>query len=313
VFNPSCPHPLKKDAVEPIKALLGQKKERMPYPYPSEDEAYRYILSDICRMGDARHREKVTIYYEVARLKDEGKSIAETARLLGIKSQKVRKALDTSLSGLLSERQKQAVKVARDMARIISSGLITTTAVARRLAGKVTSDIVHWCMRSVTERYKVLREEVRLHNKALGERKKAVSLKASTIWNYIVTGETTSKRLLKLHEKRPEVEQVIQVCMRFRKMLHDEDDAPSMDEWLTEAGACQLKEIRGFAEYIRKDRKAVELACKTSFNNGLLEGTVNKAKAIKRTMFNRAKPEVLRAKMLYSGLKWEWNYHPNKR
>ena len=172
---------LKKDAVEPIKALLGQKKERMPYPYPSEDEAYRYILSDICRMGDARHREKVTIYYEVARLKDEGKSIAETARLLGIKSQKVRKALDTSLSGLLSERQKQAVKVARDMARIISSGLITTTAVARRLAGKVTSD------------------------------------------------------------------------------------------------------------------------------------TVNKAKAIKRTMFNRAKPEELRAKMLYSGLKWEWNYHPNKR
>jgi len=28
-------------------------------------------------------------------------------------------------------------------------------------------------------------------------------------------------------------------------------------------------------------------------------------------MFNRAKPEVLRAKMLYSGLKWDWNYHPN--
>ena len=302
---------LKKDAVEPVKALLGQKKEKKPYPYPSEDEAYRYILSDICRMGDARHREKVTMYYEVARLKDEGKSIAETARLLGIKSQKVRKALDTSLSGLLSERQKQAMKVARDMARIVSSGLITATAVAKRLAGKVNSDIVHWCMRSVTERYKVLREEVRLHNKALGEGKKSVCVKASTIWNYIVTGETTSKRLLKLHEKRPEVEQVIQVCMRFRKMLRDEDDAPGMDEWLKEAGACQLEEIRGFAEYIRKDRKAVELACKTSFNNGLLEGNVNKAKAIKRGMFNRAKPEVLRAKMIYGGLKWDWNHHPN--
>jgi transposase len=166
-------------------------------------------------------------------------------------------------------------------------------------------------MKSVTERYKVLREEVRLHNKALGKQKKSVSVKASTIWNYIVTGETTSKRLLKLHEKRPEVEQVIKVCIHFRKMLHDEDDAPSMDEWLREAEACQMKEIRGFAEYIRRDRKAVELACKTSFNNGLLEGTVNKAKAIKRAMFNRAKPEVLRAKMIYSGLKWDWNYHPN--
>jgi transposase len=302
---------LKKDAVEPIKALLGQKKEKMPYSYPSEDEAYRYILGDICRMGDARHREEVATYYEVARLRDEGKSIAETARLLGIKSQKVRKALDTNLSRILNERQKQAMKVARDMARIISSGCITPATVTKRLEGKVTSGIVHRCMRSVTERYKVLREEVRLHNKALGEQKKAVSVKASTIWNYIVTGKTTSKRLLKLHEKRPEMEQVIQVCIHFRKMLHDEDDAPSMDEWLREAKACQLKEIRGFAEYIRKDRKAVEQACQTSFNNGLLEGTVNKAKAIKRAMFNRAKPEVLRAKMIYSGMKWDWNYHPN--
>jgi hypothetical protein len=44
----------------------------------------------------------------------------------------------------------------------------------------------------------------------------------------------------------------------------------------------------------------------------LLQQTgINKAKAIKRSMFNRAKPEVLRAKMLHSGLKWGWNYHPN--
>jgi transposase len=43
----------------------------------------------------------------------------------------------------------------------------------------------------------------------------------------------------------------------------------------------------------------------------LLEGTVNKAKAIKRSMYNRAKPEVLRAKMIYAGMKWDWNYHLN--
>ena len=302
---------LKKDAVEPIKALLGQKKEKRPYDYPTEDEAYRYILGDICRMGDARHRKKVTEYYEVTRLRNEGKSIAETARLLGFKSQKVRRLQDTNMSRILSERQKQAMKVARDMARVISSGLITATAVAKRLAGKVTSDIVHWCMKSVTERYKELRKEVRLHNKALGEQKKSVKVKASTIWNYIVTGKTTSERLLKLHERHPEVELVIQVCIHFRKMLHDEDDAPSMDEWLREAEHCQLKEIRGFAEYVRKDRKAVELACKTSFSNGLLEGTVNKIKAIKRAMFNRATPEVLRAKVIYGRLKWERNHHLN--
>jgi len=28
-------------------------------------------------------------------------------------------------------------------------------------------------------------------------------------------------------------------------------------------------------------------------------------------MYNRAKPEVLRAKMIYAGMKWDWNHHPN--
>ena len=87
-------------------------------------------------------------------------------------------------------------------------------------------------------------------------------------------------------------------------MLHDENDAPTMDEWLKEAAACQAK-------YIRNDRKAVEQTCCTCFNNGLLEGTVNKTKAIKRSMYNRAKAEVLRAKLLYGNLKWDWNYHLN--
>ena len=53
------------------------------------------------------------------------------------------------------------------------------------------------------------------------------------------------------------------------------------------------------------------MACRTRFNNGLLEGTVNKAKAIKRSMYNRANADVLRAKMVFGGMKWDWNYHLN--
>ena len=302
---------LKKDAVEPIKALLGQKSMKQAYPYPSEDEAYRYIMDAILGMGDAMHRSKVKTYYDVRRLKDEGKSIAETARLLGIRPQKVYKALGTDMSKVLSTDQKQALKVAREMAGVISDGCITCISVAKKLQGKVASRIVHRCMKPITERYKVLRQEVRLHNKALGEKGKTVRVKAATIWKYILTGETASKKLLRLHETHPEVERVIQTCILFRKMLHDEDDAPTMDDWLKEAWKCPVKEIRGFAEYVSNDRKAVEMACRTRFNNGLLEGTVNKAKAIKRSMYNRAKPEVLRAKMVFGGMKWDWNYHLN--
>lgn len=99
--------------------------------------------------------------------------------------------------------------------------------------------------------------------------------------------------------------------MDFRKMLHGEENVYTIYEWLKEAEACPLKEIRGLARYIRKDRNAVEQACQTSFSNALLEGTVNKAKAIKRSMFNRAGPDVLRAKLLYSNNFGGEFYHLN--
>ena len=72
-----------------------------------------------------------------------------------------------------------------------------------------------------------------------------------------------------------------------------------------------VKEIKAFSEYVRKDREAIELACTTKFSNALLEGTVNKAKAIKRSMFNRANADILRAKLIYGNWKGYWNHHLN--
>lgn len=291
---------LKKNAVEPIKAMLGQKRKRQAYPYPSEDEAYKYIMDDIFGIGEARHRNRIRFHYEARRLKDEGNSIAEVARTLGVKAQKVHRALNTDISKILSAEQRCALKAARDIARVVSSGAVTKGTVMKRLKVSIPSRTLCKCLKSVTARYKPLRDEVRRHNKTLEERGKVPKVKADTIWHYIVHGDTDSEKLQKVHETHPEVDRVMKVCMDFRKMLHGEENACTIDEWLEEAESCPLKEIRGFARYIRKDRNAVEQACHTSFSNALLEGTVNKAKAIKRSMFNRAGPDVLRAKLLYS-------------
>ncbi|EGX26329.1 hypothetical protein BSAG_04992, partial [Bacteroides sp. D1] len=51
---------------------------------------------------------------------------------------------------------------------------------------------------------------------------------------------------------------------------------------------------------LEKDWEAVQAAIDIPFNNGLLEGTVNKIKAVKRQMYNRAGSKLLRAKILYS-------------
>ena len=302
---------LKKNAVEPIKAMLGQKRERRTLPCPSEDEAYRYIMNDIFEIGNAKHRNRIKFYYDVRHLKDEGSSVAETARKLGVKSQKVYGVLNTDISKFLNAEQKCAVKAARDIATVVSSGVVTKGAVMKRLKTDISSRTLCKCLKSLTANYKPLRDEVRKHNKMLEERGKLLKVKADTIWHYIVHGETDSKKLQKIHETHPEVDSVMKICMDFRKMLHGEENACTIDEWLKEAEACPLKEIGCFARYIRKDRNAVEQACLTSFSNALLEGTVNKVKAIKRSMFNRAGPDVLRAKLLYSTRFREGAYHLN--
>jgi len=66
-----------------------------------------------------------------------------------------------------------------------------------------------------------------------------------------------------------------------------------------------------FAEYIRKDKEAVRQACMTNYSNAVMEGTVNKIKATKRAMYNRAQVKLLRAKLIYGGNKKRWIYHLN--
>jgi transposase len=87
-------------------------------------------------------------------------------------------------------------------------------------------------------------------------------------------------------------------------MVAGREDAPDIDAWLKLAYDCHCPKLTAFAEYIRSDRDAVRNTYLTNYSNGIMEGTVNKIKAIKRSMFNRASVELLRAKAIYGG------YHP---
>ncbi len=58
--------------------------------------------------------------------------------------------------------------------------------------------------------------------------------------------------------------------------------------------------LTNFAYGIEKDRETVQAVIDVPFSNGLLEGTVNKIKAVKRQMFNKAGIKLLRAKILHS-------------
>lgn len=285
-------------SVDLIRSLLGERKALLPYPYPTEEEAYRYIVEDILSMGEAKHRERVRLYYQIRGMKDTGQGIYDIARELGVKSQKVYRYLNMDLNKLLSEEQRKAMKSARLMAQIITAGSITPTIVAKKLDGKLPVRLVCRAMRTLVKQYKELRRQVREHNKNLPETRTA-KVKSSTIWHYIMTGRTSAKRLLKIGDTHPLVDKIIQTCISFRRMIHGEDGAPDVTAWVKQAHECHVREMTEFAEYIKKDRKAVEQAYLTNYSNAVMEGTVNKIKVVKRSMYNKAQIQMLRAKLIY--------------
>lgn len=287
-------------SVDLIRGLLGERRAKMPYPYPTEEEAYKYIMEDVLSMGEARPRERVGLYYQIRAMKDAGQTILQIARELGIRPQKVYKHVNMDVGKILSEDQRRILKSAREMAQIIAEGCITPQAVARKLDGKLPARCVCRAMRTLSKHYTELRRQVREHNRKLPEDRTA-KVRGSTIWHYIMTGNTSSRKLKRIGDTHPLVEDIIQACIGFRRMIHGEDGAPDVTEWIRQARQCRVREMTEFAEYIRKDRDAVEQACLTNYSNALMEGTVNKIKAVKRSMYNRAHVHLLRAKLIYGG------------
>lgn len=80
------------------------------------------------------------------------------------------------------------------------------------------------------------------------------------------------------------------------------NDVDELDSWLDSYGKSPIKELRSFAYGIRMDLKAVRNAITLDTSNGIVEGFVNKLKAVKRVMFGRASLDLLKRKMVFSDL-----------
>jgi transposase len=71
-----------------------------------------------------------------------------------------------------------------------------------------------------------------------------------------------------------------------------------LEAWAGQAEASPVSELRGFSKGLRKDWAAVTAGLTVSYSSGAVEGHVNRIKMIKRQMYGRAKPDLLRKRVL---------------
>ena len=72
----------------------------------------------------------------------------------------------------------------------------------------------------------------------------------------------------------------------------------ALDEWIDDAIDTELTAIMRFASVLRRDIDAVKNAIELPWSNGQAEGQINRLKMLKRAMYGRAGPELMRARML---------------
>lgn len=290
---------LKDTMVDIIKSMLHRKKSFPGYPYPTEDEAYNTIQEDILQMGEEKHRMKVRRYYQVRQLQGEGKSFSQICEVTGLKPTMVYNYSKIHIRKILTRDQILALDAAREMARVISGGIITKDAISRRLGGRLPSRLVHRCTDTICRRYEEKRKAVREQRKSLELKGELKTIRKDSIWKYIHSGQTSSKALQAISITNPDVSRIIDSCKEFCRMIHHEKGSLSVEQWIKIARLCNCRKLNGFVDYIESDIEAVIQACTSVYNNGFMEGSVNKFKAIKRSMYNRANIVLLRAKILY--------------
>ncbi len=109
--------------------------------------------------------------------------------------------------------------------------------------------------------------------------------------------------LARLPALHPELAAVVARWQSFADMLRDRgDEYPGcrLEQWMSETTETNVPELKAFVTKLRQDVAAVVAALTLPYSQGQTEGRVNRLKLIKRSMYGRAKFDLLRQRALYA-------------
>jgi len=118
------------------------------------------------------------------------------------------------------------------------------------------------------------------------------------IFRFIWSGvEINEEDKTYIFNKYPILEEIHYVICDFRE-IYDKVNLQLLEDFINKYSNCSIPSIKSFANGLKFDIDAVRNSVTSDLSNGFVEGQNNKVKLIKRTMYGRAKLELLRAKIL---------------
>jgi transposase len=96
----------------------------------------------------------------------------------------------------------------------------------------------------------------------------------------------------------PDIEYLNASLQHFLLMVRHLRGA-ELEQWVQNALQSTIPEMIAFAQKLRQDQSAVQIGLTLKWNNGVVEGNVNRLKLIKRSMYGRANFDLLRLRVLH--------------
>ena len=92
----------------------------------------------------------------------------------------------------------------------------------------------------------------------------------------------------------------LESCIRHFREIFRKRNIPMLYLFIERYRNSDVKELRSFASGLENDIEAIVNAVASPLSNGFVEGTNNRLKMVKRTMYGRCKSGLLEAKMIYN-------------
>lgn len=289
-----------KDMVDSMTGEIASRSrmgvQKLSFDFPSQETVRKRIMESLYNMGDARHRRRLKQFIDAEDCIRKGMSLSETARRLNLHSFVICKLMrGHSGRDYMSSQQKSILKHVDELAFEISHGCADIKVLKKKMKGIMDGRDVERASLEIRNDIKEGQRKIREYNRSVAGKKNKTHASVKAIHNLILNGHSSVASLKELMND-PTVRTAIDLCVKFREMINGKFPY-ALDKWIDKAMKSDLKALRKFATGIKSDKEAVQNAMDIYLNNGVLEGTVNKIKAIKRQMFNRASITLLSNKL----------------
>jgi transposase len=259
------------------------------------------------QLSERRRQRRLERYNQVVDLHEQGVSIRETARQLGMQRRTVRRFL---AAGCFPERAQRQFRRSTDRfedylrqrweegchnARQLTSEL-------RQHGFRGSYDMVRRCVEDWRQQsHDGVPQEKTAQRKPSPSRRPSSNRISWMLLKLESDLDSDEKSFVKaIHEQCPTLEKASALAQQFFEMFKQRR-VEDLDDWLARAGAADgPAESRRFAKGLQADLSAVEAALKLPWSNGQTEGQVNRLKTIKRQMYGRANFDLLRQRFLHA-------------